>query len=134
MDSTVYNAILDLEQIQRSLKLGIVTPVYKGQGRDPLNTNNYRGITVSSVFSKLLELMIQSRLQLTLEEHQIPHRNQTGRLVVQMLSFVLYRYFRKGDMAYMCSFDLQKAFDTVQHPVLLKDLTKQDYAVRRGDY
>ena len=50
----VLNALSVLEEIPVSLKMGIITPVYKGGGKDPLNTNNYRGVTVPSVFAKVL--------------------------------------------------------------------------------
>ena len=35
----VCNAIVELESVPNSLKLGIVTPIYKGGGKDPLNTS-----------------------------------------------------------------------------------------------
>ena len=41
----VSNTIIELESIPRSLKLGIVTPLYKGGGKDPLDTKSYHGIT-----------------------------------------------------------------------------------------
>ena len=37
----VCNAIVELEHVPESLKLCIVTPLYKGGGRDPLNTSSY---------------------------------------------------------------------------------------------
>ena len=38
----------ELEQIPAALKLGITVPVYKGGGKDPLDVNSYRGITLNS--------------------------------------------------------------------------------------
>ena len=37
------------------LKCGVVVQVYKGGSKDPVNVDNYRGVTLSSVFSKLLD-------------------------------------------------------------------------------
>ena len=37
----VCNAIVELEHVPESLKLCIVTPLYKGGGRDPLDTSSY---------------------------------------------------------------------------------------------
>lgn len=48
----ILNAIIDVEQILPSLNLAITVPVYKGRGKDPLNTNSYRGITINSAISK----------------------------------------------------------------------------------
>ena len=36
-------------------ELGIVIPLYKGGGKDPLDTNSYRGITLSPVLAKVVE-------------------------------------------------------------------------------
>ena len=74
----VCNAIVELETVPDAMKLGVVRPIYKGGGRDPLDTNSYRGITLSSVLSKTLELLLLRRFQETLSESQFPHLNQTG--------------------------------------------------------
>ena len=123
----VCNAIVELETIPDVLKLGVVDPIYKGNGRDPLDTNSYRGITLSPVLSKTLELLLLGRFQAILSPPEFPHRNQTG--FVKKTSCtdaifssyeILSRLTRGGDTAYICFFDLQKAFDTVQYPLLLK--------------
>ena len=123
----VYNAIIEFEAIPAAFKLGVVSPVYKGQGKDPLCTNSYRGITITSVLAKVLERLFLGRLQPILSEQGIPHLNQTGFVKGSSCSDaifstyeVLSRFAREGDTAYVCFFDLQKAFDTVQYPVLLK--------------
>ena len=46
--------------------------VFKGKGCDPLNPNNYRGITQASVIAKCLETAILSRLNPILEEKCFP--------------------------------------------------------------
>ena len=56
--TNILNAIIDLEAIPDSSKSGLVVPVYKGSGKDPLKTDSYRGITLSPVFSKVLEFLI----------------------------------------------------------------------------
>ena len=73
----ICNAIKDLECIPDSLKIGIVVPVYKGGGKDPLDTNSYRGITITSVLAKILESLLLSCLRCHLTERGIPHVNQT---------------------------------------------------------
>ena len=42
----VLNAIVDFEEIPSLMKSGIITPVYKHHGRDPLKTDSYRGVTL----------------------------------------------------------------------------------------
>ncbi len=61
----IFNRILSLKEIPPCLKQGIITPVYKRKGKDPLLVDSYRGITISSVLSKLLETI-------TLRDRRIP--------------------------------------------------------------
>lgn len=56
----ILNSIVELERIPSSLKS---IPVYKGRGKDPLDVNSYRGITLNSVISKLMESLILNRLE-----------------------------------------------------------------------
>ena len=55
-----------------SFKTGIVTLLYKGGGKDPLDTHSYRGITLTSVLAKVLESLILTRLQCHFSEKGIP--------------------------------------------------------------
>ena len=58
----ILNSILDVEEIAMSLKTGLTIPVYKGGGKEPLDVNSYRGITLNAVVSKVLEFLILERL------------------------------------------------------------------------
>lgn len=61
------NSIIEIEVIPM-FKAGILCPVYKGGGKDPFITNNYRGITMNSVLSKVLEILVLSRMEGCLAE------------------------------------------------------------------
>ena len=74
----IMNAIVNLESIPEHLNLAILSPVYKGAGKDPLERGSYRGISVTPVISKLLETLILLRLEPHLQELGIPYSNQTG--------------------------------------------------------
>jgi hypothetical protein len=52
-----FNTILKDKQIPDIFKTGIVTPVLK-KGKNPMNMDNYRGIAVTPVISKLFEYAI----------------------------------------------------------------------------
>ena len=69
----IFSAMVKLESIPQSLKVGVITPVYKGNGRDPLNPNSYRGITLTSVFSKCFDRILLDRMNLSLNEAGFPH-------------------------------------------------------------
>ena len=44
----ILNAVIELEAIPEVLKRGVVVPVYKGGGMDPMRRDSYRGITLIS--------------------------------------------------------------------------------------
>ena len=125
----ICNYIIDSEHVPDPFKIGIIVPVYKGGGKDPLDTNSYRGITLTSVLAKVLESLLLTRLQNHLAEKGLPHLNQTAyrrrvscvEAIFSTLE-VVSQYSQLNEKMYMCFYDLQKAFDSVQYPVLLKRL------------
>ena len=125
----ILNAIVDMEQIPACLKLGITIPIYKGRGKDPLNTNSYRGITINSAISKVLETLILDRLEPLFMEAGVPHPNQLAYRksvscadAIFATQEVINRYLLEGGKVYMCLYDLEKAYDSVKFSVLLKRL------------
>ena len=48
---------LEEEELLDCLKEGVVEPVYKKQGNNPLLVSSYHGITLSSILSKVLEII-----------------------------------------------------------------------------
>ena len=59
------------------MKMGVCSPLYKG-GKDPLEAGSYRGIALTSVWVKLLEILILQHLLPNMEDLDLPHINQTG--------------------------------------------------------
>ena len=121
--------IVSLEKIPFSFKFGLITPVYKGKGKDPQIRGSYRGITLSSVLSKTLEFVLLKRIIPILADENIPQLNQTGFQKGMSCSDAIFscleitsKYIREGDTVYSCFYDLASAFDTVEYPVLLDHL------------
>ena len=81
--------------------------MYKGGGRDPVLVDRYRGVTLSSVFAKVLEFLILLRLQPLLLEANIPHVNLSAyrkRVSCDDAIFatqeVIVRYVRGGSQVF----------------------------------
>ena len=126
----ICNSIADLEHVPETLKIGIVVPVYKRGGKDPLDTNSYRGITLTSVLAKVLETLLLACLRTHLSERGITS-SQSDCLYRKKVSCaeaifstleVISRYSQLNEKMYMCLYDIRRAFDSVQYPVLLKRL------------
>ena len=123
--------MIESKEVPAAFKMGVVSPVYKGHGKDPLDTNSYHGVTLTSVLAKTLERLVLLRLRPTLAERGVPHRNQTGFVRNNSCADAIFSTFeavtkfaREGDNRYLCFFDLQKAFDSVQYPIMLKRVYK----------
>ena len=109
----------------------MIVPVHKGKGRDPLNCNNYRGITLTSVLSKCLEVIILERLLSLFVDIGFPHPSQTayqrGLSCIDAIfstQETILKHIRDGDTPYLCFFDLEKAFDSVEFSTLLSHIFK----------
>lgn len=112
----VLNAIID-----EVLTMGDKVPVYKGGGKDPFSMHNYRGITLTSVIAKVLDFLVLERMQDILKEAEIPHIDWLAyRKKISCAEAVfasqetIGRYMREGSQVYMCLYDLQKAFDSIE--------------------
>ena len=127
----IFTTIIHLEQIPPSFKLGVIVPVHKGKGRNPHTCNNYRGITLTSVLSKCLEVIILERLESLFIERGFPHPSQTayrrGLSCIDAIfssQEVILKHIREGDTPYLCFFDLEKVLDSVEYHTLLSHIFK----------
>ena len=87
---------------------------------------------VEKIRSELIatgEFLFLERLQPVFMEAGLPHVNQSAyRKAVSCADAIfatqeiIARYLRGGSRVYMCLYDLQKAFDSVEYPVLLEKL------------
>ena len=125
----ILNRIFVTEEIPLCLKKGLIVPVYKRKGKDPSLASSYRGITISPIISKLLEIIILKRIEPLLEGLNMPDCLQTAYRkglscsdAVFTTQEALLTYLREGGHSYLCLFDLENAFDSIEHCVLLEKL------------
>ena len=109
------------------LKIAAVTPLYKA--KDPMMFNNYRPISLISVFAKILERLMYNRLLKFINKYQIFNKHQFGfrdkhstfmALIILLENFV--NAIDNGKCAVGIFLDFQKAFNTVDHCILLDKL------------
>ena len=109
------------------LKIAAVTPLY--QAKDPMMFNNYRPISLISVFAKILERLMYNRLLKFINKNQFFNKHQFGFrdkhstfMALIILIENLVNAIDNGKCAVGIFLDFQKAFDTVDHCILLDKL------------
>lgn len=111
------------------LKLSKIIPIYK-KGENTL-LDNYRPITLLSIFSKIFEKAMLNRLLSFLNKYKLMSDKQHGftkgkSTISALVEFIseIYKNLDKGNNILATYIDLSKAFDCVNHNILLSKLEK----------
>jgi hypothetical protein len=117
------------------LKSALVTPIFKK--RDKTDPSNYRPISSLPILSKIFELDMKNQMVNFIEQHNLLSDKQLGFLknhsTERMLLSELQKWKVKLDQPAPCyigalSLDVRKAFDTVNHKLLLHVLSKKQFS------
>ena len=73
---TIFNNILDTSIYPTDWHTNIIVPIFKSGSKN--DTNNYRGISLSSCLSKLFTQIINWRIEKYLKDNNIIATNQNG--------------------------------------------------------
>ena len=134
--AAIINISFKEDKFPTALLLAKVAPVFKKD--DPQLCSNYRPISVLSTFSKIYEKCMYTRLYSFLEKHNLLFNKQfgfrcrysTNHAIISLIELLelLKKYLENGDFVCGIFIDLQKAFDTVNHEILLSKL--DHYGIR----
>ena len=125
----VYILNLSLSQgvFPDELKIANVIPLYKADDR--MCFNNYRPVSLLCILSKVFEKVMYNRLISFLEFNKILIENQFGfrkkcstYMALAVLIDKVLKSLESGDYMIGVFLDFSKAFDTVDHDILLKKL------------
>ena len=123
----VFTHSLSSGVVPPSFKLAAITPVFKSGDRT--TPSNYHPISLTSVFSKVLERIIRKQVSSFIDKkgclNSTQHRFRSGRSCLSALLSVfddIMHMLEDGGSVDMVYLDFSKAFDKVDHGILLHKL------------
>ena len=129
----MFNHVLASGHYPTSWLLGLITPIHKKGS--VLETDNYRGITVTSSLGKVFCTAMNTRLEEYSTKHALidnrQSSNKKGARTTDNI-FIIQNLFEKyclhsKQKLYSCFVDFRKAFDSIWHEGLFVKLLRKKY-------
>ena len=124
----LFNVSLTTGILPKDWKAASVTPIFKGKG-EMSDKSNYRPISLISHISKLFEIFVHRQLLDYLQDNNLISIDQSAYLKLHNTQTSLHRVLDDwidntcfNTITGICSFDIKKCFDSIDHTLLLKKL------------
>jgi len=130
--------ILICNYIPQGFKVSYIVPIPKPKDivSKSVSYDNFRGIAISPIISKVFEHCFLSRFQslLVTSSNQFGFKQGSGcNNAIYSFRRVVDSYVNSGTTTNICSIDLSKAFDKVNHHALFIKLIKRHFPVQLLD-
>lgn len=125
--SALFKHSLNDGHVPTEWKSGVISPIYKGGSRS--DTANYRPVTLLPTVSKVMERIVAEKIIQHLETHSLlsvaQHGFRRNRSCLTNLITTLDDWttaLDEGSCVHACYLDISKAFDRVDHSLLLQKI------------
>ena len=125
------NRIFQSKDIPPSLSTSMILPLVKSFKKSLKDPNNYRGISIIPILTKIIELIIIDKCPSLKDHntHQFGFVSGSSTIHAELLiKDTIKLYNRNNSPVFICSLDAEKAFDSCNWYALFKKL------VDRGDF
>lgn len=125
--TAIYNKSIAQDTVPDGFKKTLIIPIHKAASPDEVE--NYRPIAILPIFAKILERLILKRIISFLDKHKIIHKKQygfrKGHSTIDALADIISKLqeaLNNNLKNILLCVDLSKAFDTINHAILLRKL------------
>ena len=121
----IYKNLFSNGNTPECLSLATLTPLVKSYKKSLKSPNNYRGISLIPILTKVLEYIILQKCPELADSHvsQFGFKpNSSTQHAEFIISETIKYYNGKGSNVYLCSLDAEKAFDSCTWGVLFEKL------------
>ena len=127
--TTLFNLMKAHAYVPTQFRFGTIIPIIKDRNGNSSDTNNYRGITISAMSSKVFEhslkIMFSKHLQTSSYQFGFKSKSSTSHALFSLRETINH-YIDHGSRVFCSYLDASKAFDRLVHAGLFLKLIERD--------